>query len=137
MPDLAEGQVAVVFLLIAGGVSGVGCEGKLQVGAQDVDAGLTETVVRGIVGQAGQGVHATELDGGGVRAELVAGLGEPLGMAGGIAVRTGLVDTLAAVRDDQGDERASPGDHSEGEFHQVEEGLGVEFRGGVDLLEVQ
>ncbi|WP_449479919.1 hypothetical protein [Streptomyces avidinii] len=50
---------------------------------------------------------------------------------------TGLVDALAAVGNDQGNERARPGDDPEGEFHQVEERLRVELRGAVDLLEVQ
>ncbi|MCX5434735.1 hypothetical protein OHU11_41895 (plasmid) [Streptomyces sp. NBC_00257] len=50
---------------------------------------------------------------------------------------TSLIDALTAVGNDQGDERASPGDHSEGELHQVEECLRVELRCGVDLLEVQ
>ncbi|WP_435853579.1 hypothetical protein [Streptomyces sparsogenes] len=49
----------------------------------------------------------------------------------------GLVDALAAVGDDQGNERAGPGDHSEGKIHQVEECLRVELRSGVDLLEAQ
>jgi hypothetical protein len=48
-----------------------------------------------------------------------------------------LVDALTAVGHDQGDERTGPGDHSEREFHQVEECLRVELRGAVDLLEVQ
>lgn len=66
------------------------------------------------------------------------GLGEALGVQpGGLAVGAGLVDALAAVGDDQGDERTCPSDHPEGEFHQVEERLRIQLRGGVDLLEVQ
>ncbi|MFI2906953.1 hypothetical protein ACG2OD_01600 [Streptomyces sp. PDY-4] len=114
-------------------------KGKLaKVGAQNVDAGLAQAVVGGVVGEAGQGVDASEPDGRGVGSEFVDGLGEAFGMEpGGFAVGAGFVHALAAVGDDQGDERAGPGDHAEGEFHQVEEGLGIKLRGGVDLLEVQ
>lgn len=50
---------------------------------------------------------------------------------GGLTVGAGLVDALATIGNDQGDERTSPGDHLEGEFHQVEEPIGVELgRGG-------
>ncbi|MFC8201586.1 hypothetical protein ACFUTV_40295 [Streptomyces sp. NPDC057298] len=94
--------------------------------------------VEGVVGEAGEGVDAAELDGWGVGSEFVDGLGEAFGVeAGGFAVGAGLVDALAAVGDDEGDEGSGSGDHSEGEFHQVEECLGVEFRGAVDFLEVE
>ncbi len=56
---------------------------------------------------------------------------------GGFAVGASLVNALAAVGDDQGDKCAGPGDHPEGELHQVEECLRIEPRGGVDLLEAQ
>ncbi len=118
--------------------AGVRGERELEVGAQDVDAGLPQAVVGGVVGQAGQRVDATKPDGRGVGAEFVDGVGEAFGVeAGGFAAGAGFVDALAAVGDDQGDERAGPGDHAEGELHQVEEGFRVELRGGVDLLEVQ
>ncbi|MFD9052675.1 hypothetical protein [Streptomyces zaomyceticus] len=66
------------------------------------------------------------------------GLDEPFGVEpGGFPVRSGFIDALAAVGDDQGYECASPGDHSEGELHQVEERFRVELRGAVDLLEIQ
>ncbi|MEV8396707.1 hypothetical protein [Streptomyces niveus] len=50
VPDCAEGQVAVVFLLKGGVVAGVGGVGELEVGAQDVDAGLAQALVGGVVG---------------------------------------------------------------------------------------
>ncbi|MGW2113412.1 hypothetical protein, partial [Streptomyces sp. NPDC001948] len=128
----------MAFLLAVGVVARVGGEGELEIGAEDVDARLAETLVRGVVGEAGQGVDAAEADGWGVRAELVDGLGEAFGVEpGGFAVGARLVHPLAAVGNNQGDERASPGYHSEGDFHDVEERLGVELRCGVDLLEVQ
>ncbi|WP_261992344.1 hypothetical protein [Streptomyces sp. MS191] len=61
--DLAEGEVAVVFLQVGGVGAGVGGEGELEVGAQDVDAGLAEAVVGCVVGEAGEGVDAAEADG--------------------------------------------------------------------------
>ncbi|WP_158718779.1 hypothetical protein [Streptomyces griseus] len=83
-------------------------------------------------------MDASEPDGREVGAEFVDGLGEAFGVEpGGFAMGAGLVDALAAVGDDQGDERAGPRDHPEGEFHQVEERLRVQLRGVVDLLDVQ
>lgn len=70
----------MVFLLVGGIVAGVGGERKLEVGAQDVDAGLAKAVVGDVVGEAGQGVNAAELDGRGVGAELLDGLGEAFGV---------------------------------------------------------
>ncbi|WP_235023612.1 hypothetical protein [Streptomyces sp. WAC05374] len=138
VPDLPEGQEAVVLFLVVRVVAGVRGEGELEVGAQDVNAGLAQAVVGGVVGESGQGVDAAEPDGSGVRAESLDGLGEAFGVEpGSLAVRPGLINALAAVGDDQSDERAGPGDHAEGELDQVEERLGVELRGGVDLLEVQ
>ncbi|GAA5608779.1 hypothetical protein Sgri01_07148 [Streptomyces griseus] len=128
----------MVFLLMGRIGAGVGGERELEVGAQDVDAGLAKAVVGGVVGEACQCVDATESDGWGVGAEFVDGLGEALGVEpGGLAVSAGFVDALAAVGDDQGDECTGTGDHSEGELHQVEERLRVELRGGTDLLDVQ
>ncbi|MEU1777008.1 hypothetical protein ABZ601_31450 [Streptomyces sp. NPDC012842] len=102
VPHLTKGQVAVVLLLASGVVAGVGGEGKLKVGAQDVDAGLAQVVVGGVVGETGQCVNATEPDGRGVRAEFVDSLGKAFAVE---PVGAGLVDALAAVGDDQGDER--------------------------------
>ncbi|MDK1476947.1 hypothetical protein QNO07_26730 [Streptomyces sp. 549] len=83
-------------------------------------------------------MDATEPHGGGVGAEFVDGLGEALGVqAGGFTVGAGLIHALAAVGDDQGDERAGPGHHPEGQLHQVEQRVGVELRRTVDLAEVQ
>ncbi|MFH8411395.1 hypothetical protein ACH4FX_42565 [Streptomyces sp. NPDC018019] len=83
-------------------------------------------------------MDATEPNGRAVRAKFVDRRGETLSVGpGGFAVGTGLVDALAAVGDDEGDEGTGPGDHSEGEFHQVEERLGAELGGGVDLLEAE
>ncbi|WP_405966210.1 hypothetical protein [Streptomyces sp. NBC_00015] len=83
-------------------------------------------------------MDAAEADGQGVRAELVDCLGETLGVeSSGFAVGAGLVDTMATVGDDQGDEGARPGHHPEGELHQVEERFRVELGGAVDLLEVE
>ncbi len=64
VPDFTKGQVAVVSLLVGGVIAGVGGKGQLEVGAQDVDAGLAQVVVRGIAGEAGQGVDAPEPDSG-------------------------------------------------------------------------
>ncbi|MGW3464523.1 hypothetical protein ACWDE9_35270 [Streptomyces olivaceoviridis] len=64
--DLAEGREAVVFLLVGGVIAGVGGEGKLEAGAQNVNAGLAQAVVGGVVGEAGQGVDAPEPDSRGV-----------------------------------------------------------------------
>ncbi|WP_199813207.1 hypothetical protein [Streptomyces aureocirculatus] len=98
-----------MFLLAGGVVAGVGGVGELEVGAQDVDAGLALVLVGGVVGEACEGVDAAEADGWGVGAEFVDGLGEALGVQpGGFAVGAGLVDALAAVGDDQDDERAGP-----------------------------
>ncbi|MFT9474742.1 hypothetical protein [Streptomyces sp. 11-1-2] len=138
VPDLAEGQVAVAFFLASGIVTGVGGEGKLEIGAQNIDARLAQPVVGCVVSKAGKGVNATEPDGRGVGAELFDGLGEALGMEpGGLPVSAYLVDALATVGNDQGDERAGPGDHSEGELHQVEKRLRVELGGAVDPPEAQ
>ncbi|MEU3704489.1 hypothetical protein AB0E82_19645 [Streptomyces anulatus] len=127
-----------MFLLVGRGVAGVWGKGESEVGAQDVCAGLAKVVVGSVVGKAGQGVDASEPDSWGVRAELVDCLGEALGVQpGSLTVGTRLVDVLTAVPDDEGDERASPGYHAEGELHDVEKRLGVELRGCVDLLEVQ
>lgn len=124
----------MVFFLEGGVLAGVGSDGELEVGAQEVNAGLAQAVVRGVVSESGQGVDAVKLDGRRVRAELLDGLGEAFGVEpGGFAVGAGVIDALAAV----GDERAGPSDHAEGEFDQVEESFGVEFLGGVDLLNVQ
>jgi hypothetical protein len=79
VPDLAKGAVSVLLVLVGvalffsgrapvrqGGrqAAGVGRERQSEVGAQDVDAGLSEGVVGGVVGEAGQGVDAAEADGG-------------------------------------------------------------------------
>ncbi|WP_440582006.1 hypothetical protein [Streptomyces flavofungini] len=83
-------------------------------------------------------MDAPELDSWRVRAEFVDGLGEAFGVQpGGFAVGAGFVDALAEVGDDQRDERTGPGDHAEGELHQVEERLRVELRGAVELLEAE
>ncbi|MEV6782705.1 hypothetical protein [Streptomyces sp. NPDC051098] len=74
VPYLAKGQVAVVFLLVGWIFAGVGGVGELKIGAQNVDAGLAEAVVGGVVGEASQGVNAPESDCRRVRAELVDGL---------------------------------------------------------------
>ncbi|MGQ4410380.1 hypothetical protein ACN6K8_001554 [[Kitasatospora] papulosa] len=138
VPYLAKRQVPVVFLLMCRVVAGVGGEGELEVGAQDIDAGLPQAVVGGIVGKAGQSVDAAEPDGRGVRAELVDGLGEALSVEpGGFPVGASLINTLAAIGHDQGDKRASPGDHPERELHQVEERLGVQLGGAVDFLKIK
>lgn len=122
--DLAEGQVAVVFLSVGGVTAGVGGEGQLEVSAQDVDAGLAEAVVGGVVGEASQGVNAAELDGWGVGSEFVDGLGEALGVQARVfAVGAGFVDALAAVGDDQGNESTCAGHDAEGELDQVKECL--------------
>ncbi|MFD0396418.1 hypothetical protein ACFQ3Z_46200 [Streptomyces nogalater] len=63
------------------------------------------------------------------------GLGEAFGVEpGGFSVSAGFVDALTAVGDDERNERPSSGDHSEGQFHQVEECLGIELPGVADLL---
>ncbi len=134
MPDLAEGQVAVVFLLVCGAVARIWGEGELEVGAQNVDARLAQVVVGGVVGKTSQGMDATQPDGRGVRAKFVDGLGEALGVQpGGFPVGASFVDALPAVGDDQGDKGTGPGDHSEGEFYQVEERLGVDAAFGLQL----
>ncbi|MFJ3806100.1 hypothetical protein ACIPWE_06985 [Streptomyces sp. NPDC090073] len=69
-------------------------------------------------------MDAAEANRGRVRAGFVDGLGEPFRVEpGGFAVGAGLIGALAAGGDDQGDERAGPGDYSEGQFHQVEKRL--------------
>ncbi|GHJ21506.1 hypothetical protein TPA0909_31200 [Streptomyces albus] len=40
VPDRAQGQAAMVLLLVGGVVAGVGGEAELEIGAQYVDAGL-------------------------------------------------------------------------------------------------
>ncbi|GGV97421.1 hypothetical protein GCM10015535_68760 [Streptomyces gelaticus] len=83
-------------------------------------------------------MNPAEPDRGRLGPEFVDGLGETLRVQPGrFPVGPGLVDALPTVGDDQGDECAGSGDHPEGEFHQVEERLGVELGGGVDLLEVE
>ncbi|WP_353962221.1 hypothetical protein [Streptomyces anulatus] len=100
---------------VVGRVAGVGGEGQAEVGTQDVNAGLPQAVVGGVVSKASQGVDAAEPDGRGVRAEFVDGLGEAFGVKPScFAVGACFVDALAAVGDDQGDERTGPGNHSEG-----------------------
>ncbi|WP_449479920.1 hypothetical protein [Streptomyces avidinii] len=71
VPDLAQGQVAVVFVPVGGVLSRVGGEGELEVRAQNVDAGLAQAVVGGVVRQAGEGVDAPEPDGRGVRSDPI------------------------------------------------------------------
>ncbi|WP_435813030.1 hypothetical protein [Streptomyces rochei] len=142
MPDLAQCSAPVQFVLVGvalffggrsavgqqiGQVTGGGGERETEVGAQDVDAGLAQVVVGGIVGEASQGVDSTKADGWGIRTELVDGLGEALGVEpGGFPVSASLIDTLAAVGDDQSNKCAGPGYHAEGQLHQVEESLGVD-----------
>ncbi|MFJ3099588.1 hypothetical protein, partial [Streptomyces hydrogenans] len=138
VPDFPQGQVAVMFFLVGGIAAGVGGEGELEVSAQNVDAGLAQAVVGSVVGEACQGVDTSETDRRRLRAELVDDRGEALCVEpGGVAVGAGLIDTLATVGHDQGDERSGSGDDAEGQLHQVEERFPVKLRGAVDLLEVQ
>ncbi|MGW2749120.1 hypothetical protein [Streptomyces sp. NPDC001450] len=121
---LAEGQIAVMFLLMGGVVAGVESEGQLEIGAQNVDTGLPQVVVGGVVGESGQGVDASEADGWRVGSEFVDGLGEALGVqSGGFPVGAGFVDALPTVGDNQGDESTGTGHDTEGELDQVKERL--------------
>ncbi|MFE1442970.1 hypothetical protein [Streptomyces sp. NPDC058739] len=72
-------------------------------------------------------MHGAEAYSRGLVAELVDSGSEPLGMqAGGLAQGVVLVDALAPVSHDQGDQGASAGDHSEGQLRQVEECPGAD-----------
>ncbi|GAA3487667.1 hypothetical protein GCM10018987_17460 [Streptomyces cremeus] len=83
-------------------------------------------------------MDAAQAYGGGVGAEFVDGRREAFGVqAGGLAVGAGLIHALAAVGDDQGDERTGSCDHPEGELHQVEERLRIELGAGVQCPEVE
>ncbi|WP_344239502.1 hypothetical protein [Actinocorallia libanotica] len=127
-----------------------------QIGADDIGDGLT--VGRMVLGEALQGVKATEPDSGFVVAELLDGLAVQLsdtafdgvmsrdpshlldmglsepGDAFGMGLDTlrpltgGFVDTLAAIGGDQGDESPDTGDESEDELQQLQ------LRGGVQRL---
>ncbi|MDW4908171.1 hypothetical protein RB628_23200 [Streptomyces sp. ADMS] len=112
--------------------------GESQVGAQDIDTGLPERVGRSVVGESSQGVDTAEADGSGFVAELRHGGGEALGVqAGGFAQSAVLVDALASVGDDQGDQGTRARDDAEGQFDEVEEGAGVEAGFGLEPASVE
>ncbi|MET7887800.1 DUF6233 domain-containing protein [Streptomyces avermitilis] len=77
---------------------------------------MPQAVIGGVIGKASQSVNASELDGWGVGSEFVDGLGEALGVQPRVfTVGAGFVDALAAVGDDQGDERTGASDDAEGD----------------------
>jgi hypothetical protein len=84
--------------------------GHAQVGAQDVDAGLA--LGRPVVGQAGHGVDAGEADRGPVAAELVGGIGVPVGELLGVGtVGVAFGQALLAVGIQPREQRTHEGQH--------------------------
>ncbi len=133
--DLPQAQVRVPGLRVVPRQVGLRRVRQAQIGAQDVDARLARLAGGGVVGEAGQGVHAPEAHGGGLLTQLGDGGGEALGMQpGGVPPRPVLVDALTPVGHDQGDQGTGPGDHAERQLHQVEQRLRGEPALGLEAL---
>ncbi|MCX5443754.1 MULTISPECIES: hypothetical protein [unclassified Streptomyces] len=98
VPDLPQGQVGVPSIRVVRRKVGFAGVGQAQVGAQHVDAGLTQIAGGGVVGEAGQSMHTAEPDRYGVVAELADCRGEAFGVqAGGLTQGAVLVDALAPL----------------------------------------
>lgn len=133
VPHFPQRQVGVSGFRGACGQFCLGGVGQAEIGAQDVDARLAQAAGGGVVCKAGQGVHPAEADRDGFVAELGDGGSEAFAVQTGVVSQGAiLVEALAPVGDDQGDEGAGPGHHAEGKLHQVEERLGVDARLGLE-----
>lgn len=89
-----------------------------QVGTQDVDADLP--LFCPVVGESGQGVHASKADGGRVVAELAGGGGVAVGEMGGVgAVGVTLGDALFAVGVDTRKDEPGQGEDGDGDLDAV------------------